>query len=330
MDNWTTFCFKMKKTGMHSEHDVEVRLVDLLDLIFGWNEMNGNVKEQVAVQMGHETKYADVVLSRNGKNVLVFELKHPDFIPHAHEEGQLYSYMAQLKSEIGVITNGSRMWLYYCPWQNSRLDKVAEIDIDEADNDGREFADLLTFDGFDCGRMAEYCQKRLKSKWTERAAEELGKKLCTEEGKRLIVESLIASNAFEDKYKEAAVIEKAFEKLIIERTRSRSKPQPPVKPPHPVKPHPVKPPYPEESKGFSFTKKGIPEGSTIVFAANPAYTATVIGNKEVEFEGSVYKLSPLARLLYERIGKVTKSGAYRGAEHFTYKGTVLLNCKDVE
>lgn len=81
---------------------------------------------------------------------------------------------------------------------------------------------------------------------------------------------------------------------------------------------------------FSFYRKGITNGSTIVFVGDNEYTAKVIGEREVAFAGQEWKLSPLAYKLYEQIGKLNKSGAYQGAAHFTYQGKKLKDIPDVK
>ena len=78
------------------------------------------------------------------------------------------------------------------------------------------------------------------------------------------------------------------------------------------------------SKRFSFAAIHL-IGETINFIDNPSYTAKVISDTEVEFEGQEYKLSPLTRELYTRMGRVSNSGAYQGSMYWEYKGTKLAD-----
>lgn len=78
----------------------------------------------------------------------------------------------------------------------------------------------------------------------------------------------------------------------------------------------------KEKKGLSFKKLGL-IGETIHFANDISITAKVKTDKEVEFEGKRWKLSPLTRELFKRMGKVTKSGKYRGASYWKYDGKKL-------
>ena len=66
-------------------------------------------------------------------------------------------------------------------------------------------------------------------------------------------------------------------------------------------------------------------GETIAFIDDPSITALVTGDKTVEFEGTTYNLSPLTKEIQTRKGRLTSSGAYRGAAYWTYQGERLLD-----
>lgn len=74
---------------------------------------------------------------------------------------------------------------------------------------------------------------------------------------------------------------------------------------------------------FTFSSAGVPIGSEIVFVRNPEFVAIVASDTEVHFENATVKLSPLARLLFERIGAVNSSGAYAGPQYFTFEDEIL-------
>lgn len=76
---------------------------------------------------------------------------------------------------------------------------------------------------------------------------------------------------------------------------------------------------------FSFYKKGLKNGDKIVFTHDKTITAKVVGEREVEYDGQVFKLSPLVYKLFEQKGHLNTSGAYQGAQYFTFNGTKLLD-----
>ena len=74
---------------------------------------------------------------------------------------------------------------------------------------------------------------------------------------------------------------------------------------------------------FTFESAGVPVGALVEFVRDPSFQVAVVNENEVEFEGNRTKLSPLARILFERIGQANASGAYQGPLYFSYEGEVL-------
>lgn len=80
---------------------------------------------------------------------------------------------------------------------------------------------------------------------------------------------------------------------------------------------------------FSFYQKGLRNGDEIVFVADDALIAKVVGERQVEFGGQVWKLSPLTRKIYEDIGQQNTSGAYQGAAFWRWHGKKLKDLPDI-
>jgi hypothetical protein len=80
---------------------------------------------------------------------------------------------------------------------------------------------------------------------------------------------------------------------------------------------------------FSFYRKGLKNGDEIVFIDDKDITAKVVGEREVEYDEQVWKLSPLAYKLYEQRGELTPSGAYQGANYFLFNGKKLKDLPDI-
>ena len=84
-----------------------------------------------------------------------------------------------------------------------------------------------------------------------------------------------------------------------------------------------------QSQRFSFYRKGLKDGEEVVFIDDKNVVAKVVGEREVEYTGQRWKLSPLAYKLYEQRGELTASGAYQGAAYFLYKGKKLKDLPDI-
>ncbi len=85
----------------------------------------------------------------------------------------------------------------------------------------------------------------------------------------------------------------------------------------------------KQSARFSFYRKGLKDGDEVVFVDDKDVVARVVGEREVEYADQVWKLSPLARYLYEQRGELNASGAYQGAYFFLYGGKRLRDLPDI-
>lgn len=66
-------------------------------------------------------------------------------------------------------------------------------------------------------------------------------------------------------------------------------------------------------------------GETIRYIDNESLKARVISDSQVEFEGTLWHLSPLTRHLKERDKRANLSGAYQGAMYWTWDGVRLVD-----
>lgn len=80
---------------------------------------------------------------------------------------------------------------------------------------------------------------------------------------------------------------------------------------------------------FSFYAKGLKDGDRIDFIPDQSFSATVCGEREVEYLGQVWKLSPLTYKIFEEKSQLNKSGAYQGAAYWQHEGVRLKDMPDV-
>lgn len=66
-------------------------------------------------------------------------------------------------------------------------------------------------------------------------------------------------------------------------------------------------------------------GQTIDYASDNSIHAKVVSDKEVEFEGKKWHLSPLTREIETRKGTVNASGSYKGSQYWEYDGIKLID-----
>lgn len=80
---------------------------------------------------------------------------------------------------------------------------------------------------------------------------------------------------------------------------------------------------------FSFYKKGLKDGDSITFSADNAIVAIVAGERDVDYAGQLWKLSPLTHKIFADKGRLNSSGAYQGAAYWMYKGQKLKDIPDI-
>jgi hypothetical protein len=84
-----------------------------------------------------------------------------------------------------------------------------------------------------------------------------------------------------------------------------------------------------QSSLFSFYKKGLKNGDEVVFIKDKNIVVKICGEREVEYDGQIWKLSPLTYRIFEQKGNLNTSGAYQGANYFEYKGRKLKDLPDI-
>lgn len=85
----------------------------------------------------------------------------------------------------------------------------------------------------------------------------------------------------------------------------------------------------KQSAKFSFYNKGLKDGDVVTFVSDDTITATVVGEREVDYGGQIYKLSPLTYKVFEDKGRLNSSGAYQGAYYWLYDGRRLKDLPDI-
>lgn len=85
----------------------------------------------------------------------------------------------------------------------------------------------------------------------------------------------------------------------------------------------------EQGRLFSFYRKGLKNGDEILFVDDETIKARIVGEREVEYDGQVWKLSPLTYMIYEKMGRLTASGSYQGANYFKYDNRKLKDLPDI-
>lgn len=83
----------------------------------------------------------------------------------------------------------------------------------------------------------------------------------------------------------------------------------------------IKPAHPKKAARLTFAMLGIPVGTQLTYTDDPNIKVKTVNNAStVEYNGKLYKLSPL-------VSALKGGGAYQGGSFFTYQGETLVNIR---
>lgn len=167
-DIWYEICFELKSCIQNNvlEKDYEQIIVNCM-MLLGWKKFKGEVVTQYAIQVGHEKKYADIVILQDGIERFVIEVKRPNHIIQKEDEKQLFSYMRLMKHRVAFgLYIGDKIRLYYDDIASESLpEEVFSVDILGDNPDGLSFVELFRKDLFDIQKLSNFCveqKKRIK------------------------------------------------------------------------------------------------------------------------------------------------------------------------
>lgn len=164
-DVWNEICYELKSCIQHNvlEKEYENTIVNCM-MLLGWKKFRGEIITQYAVQIGHENKYADIVVLQDGIEQFVIEAKRPNHVKQQEDEKQLFSYMRLLKHQVifGLYI-GDKIYLYYDDKTSEQLpEQIFSIEIREDDENGLKFVELFSKETFNAQVLSDFCKDRKK------------------------------------------------------------------------------------------------------------------------------------------------------------------------
>ncbi len=113
-----------------------------------WRKSEGEITTQYPIQVGHETKLADIVVSSDGIEQFVIEVKRPNHSISQEDRKQLLSYMRMLSHPVKCgIYIGENIRLFYDDL-TSEPTEICTIDISQNDPNGAKFVELFHKDTY--------------------------------------------------------------------------------------------------------------------------------------------------------------------------------------
>lgn len=164
-DIWNEICYELKTCIQNNvlEKEYENAVCNCM-LLLGWKKFRGEILTQYPVQTGHENKYADIVVLKDGIEQFVIETKRPNHILQEEDEKQLFSYMRLLKHRVifGLYI-GDTIRLYYDDISCQQFPElVFSLDIKEDNPDGLKFVELFLKESYNVQSLIDFCKEQKK------------------------------------------------------------------------------------------------------------------------------------------------------------------------
>jgi hypothetical protein len=159
---WNDICARVNKhKNINSDEDRFQELIEYILLALGWSYQDIAAKK--SFQIGASNRIMpDIIVSKDGENVIVFELKRPSLEPSQAHISQLTSYLRALGIRFGIYI-GQNLQLYHNETSNAKdPQKVLEIDFIKDDNDAKKLIDLLRKDNFTKDSFEKFCKDTIE------------------------------------------------------------------------------------------------------------------------------------------------------------------------
>lgn len=190
LEIWNDICFGVNKYVFKNEDKLQALIEDSVLPSLNWKESRGEV-ERPTIHFGSAHKgIPDAVLVKDGKQVLVIELKRPSVPFKDINEEQLFSYMNTLKLKFGILI-GEKIRVYYDNIIDMEPPKLIQtIDFTPDDKNGIKLVEQLYKNNFSDQNFEQYCKGLIKSNENEKKVQEDISYLCSDSGLEYIKDLL--------------------------------------------------------------------------------------------------------------------------------------------
>ncbi len=270
--------------------------------ILGYSRLEGEVERHRNIQLGStERVIPDIIVKNQEKDLFVVELKQHNIPFQTTMEAQLFSYLKQLRNDIGILVCDK---LYVYSFDYAKRDDAQlkwQISFTENNPDGIEFVEKFGKGSFNARKIKTLVLDKNRFNIN---VEKIIEKINPITISKLLKENL--QNSFSD-----VEIEEALKQLSITVMRKGC----PI-----ITPITVQPPVDGDrirGEFFSFEKCHIPKGAILEYIKDKSITCTVYDDRKIEYGGQIMYLTTLAKML------TGKDSGIAGPIFFTYNGKNL-------
>lgn len=162
-ERWKSFVYPLiedRKQDVEEEPyhlHIENQLIQL-----GWAPWRDEIKHKPNIRIGNRNSIQpDILVTRDGVEQFVIEVKRPNHVQNGENLNQLESYMRQLKLKVGVYI-GERIEIVYDKPDSRHVVSVLQIPMVLDEKRGARFVELFSKDNFSKEAVVGFCEERLK------------------------------------------------------------------------------------------------------------------------------------------------------------------------
>lgn len=147
-----------------SEQKVQALWELIFSECFGYSKLYGDIGSRMSLFLGsHERLIPDIILKKDNKNLFVVELKQHNYSFREEYEKQLFSYLKQIKCDVGVLIC-DKIYIYYFDYsKNDEQQLKCCIDFKKDNEDGYKFVELFSKHTFNKDNIIKFIEEKNKS-----------------------------------------------------------------------------------------------------------------------------------------------------------------------
>lgn len=214
MNNWQKIISNFLRHIPYSEKEYQERIVSILVSIgLGWEDES--INQQLSLNLGSTKRVVpDIVLSKNGRPVIIIEVKPNHHRQQERDILQLTSYMKQLEINIGIYF-GEKVEVYYKELgANNSPIKLLELQLIANDSKWEQFVAMFSNGLFNIENIKVLYKEALKLEEENLKVSKLTSELISPCGVQLVEDAI--RNHFLRLGVELPLINKVIAKLNIQ------------------------------------------------------------------------------------------------------------------
>lgn len=158
---WEVICYLMKINRNSREDLFQSEIVNIFEKL-GWSRYNKEIEEKRKIQIGSAKSFIpDIIIKNLNKDLFVIELKKPIALYINRNDSQIFSYMRQLRLNVGLLINDS-IHVFYEDNNYSVPVEILNIEFNEHSIGGPKFIALFSKETFNYAELIKYCSNQLR------------------------------------------------------------------------------------------------------------------------------------------------------------------------